>query len=251
MASAVDAFFDLEKEATTDRAKKDLKLWEEWNEAGRSPEAMRPLLKQFKPLVYKRAGVYAGKNPNVPPEAVRAEFMNQTIKAFETYDPNRGAGLGTHVNWQMMKGRRFIATYGSGVGRIPENRSYKVQEFQNAKDELTDRLGREPTALEMADKLKWPVKQVGAMELEVRREVPSSMFQADTMSVKPSRTAEVVRLIQYELKPEEQSVMEHLLGINGKPKLKPGEIAMKLNMTPSKVSRIKGSIAKKMGQYDI
>ena len=71
------------------------------------------------------------------------------------------------------------------------------------------------------------------------------------MSVKPSRTAEVVRLIQYELKPEEQAVMEHLLGINGKPKLKPGEIATKLNMTPSKVSRIKSSIASKMGQYDI
>jgi len=247
--TAVEAFFEFEKVSSEERAKKDLGLWEEWNHQGRSPDALRPLLGQFKPLIFKRAGVYAGKNPNVPPEAVRAEFMTQAIRGFETYDPNRGAALGTHVNWQMMKARRFIATYGGGVGRIPENRSYKVGTFNNARDELEDKLGRSPSAMEMADKLMWPVKQVAAMELEVRREVPSSLLQADTMSVKPSRSAEVVRLIQYDLAPEEQVVMEHLLGINGKPKMRPGEIATNLSMTPSKVSRIKSAIAKKMKDY--
>lgn len=244
-----DAFFEFEKEASVDRANKDRELWEQWNASGREPDQLRPLLKQFKPLIYKRANVYAGRNPNVPPQAVRAEFTNHAIKGFETYDPNRGAGLGTHVNWQMMKAKRFIATYGGGVGRIPENRSYQVQVFTNARDELSDQLGREPTALELADQLKWPVKQVSAMQLEVRREVPSSMLQSDMMSIKPSRTAEVVRLVQYELSPEERSVMEHLLGLNGKPQLKPGQIAEKMNMTPSKVSRIKASIGKKMEQY--
>jgi DNA-directed RNA polymerase specialized sigma subunit len=249
--TAVAEFLEyLEKEAV-DRAAKDFELWQQWNDTGRSSSAMRPLLKQFKRLIYKRANVYAGKNPNVPPEAVRAEFMNQAIKGFETYDPNRGAGLGTHINWQMMKARRFISTYGSGIGRIPENRSYMVTTFTNARDELNDRLGRDPSALELADHLKWPLKQVSALELEVRREVPSSLLQADTMSVKPSREAEVVRLIQYELNPEERLVMEHLLGINGKPQLKPGEIARNLSMTPSKVSRIKLNVANKIKQYEI
>ena len=249
-ATAVDEFFRFEKDADARRSKKDLTLWEQWNEAGRDVSGIEPLVNQFKPLVMKRANVYAGKNPNVPPEAIRAEFMNQAIKAFETYDPNRGAALGTHVNWQLMKGRRFIATYGSGIGRIPENRSYKVREFTDARDELSDKLGRGPTALELADQLKWPVKQVSAMELEVRREVPSSLLQADTMSIKPSRNVEIARLIQYELAPEELLVMEHLLGINGKPQLKPGDISRQLNMTPSKVSRIKLNIANKIKAYD-
>ena len=244
-----DAFFEFEKEASVDRAKRDKDLWDRWNSSGRKPEELRPLLKQFKPLIYKRANVYAGRNPNVPPAAVRAEFTNHAIKGFETYDPNRGAGLGTHVNWQMMKAKRFIATYGGGVGRIPESRSYQVQSFTNARDELSDQLGREPTAMELADHMKWPVKQVSAMQLEVRREVPSSMLQSDMMSIKPSRTAEVVRLVQYELAPDERLVMEHLLGLNGKPQLKPGQVAKKMNMTPSKVSRIKASIGKKMEQY--
>lgn len=247
--AAVDEFFEFEKESDAKRAAKDFELWNQWNDQERSVDAIRPLVQQFKPLVMKRANVYAGKNPNVPPEAVRAEFMNQAIKAFETYDPNRGAALGTHVNWQLMKGRRFIATYGGGVGRIPENRSYKVRQFTDARDELGDQLGRTPSALELADHLKWPIKQVSAMEMEVRREVPSSLLQADTMSVKPSRDAEIARLIQYELNPEEQVVMEHLLGINGKPQLKPGAIARKLNMTPSKVSRVKLNIAKKIEGY--
>jgi DNA-directed RNA polymerase specialized sigma subunit len=247
--AAIDEFFEFEKESDAKRAAKDFDLWNQWNEQNRSVDAIRPLVQQFKPLVMKRANVYAGKNPNVPPEAVRAEFMNQAIKAFETYDPNRGAALGTHVNWQLMKGRRFIATYGGGVGRIPENRSYKVRQFTDARDELGDRLGRTPSAMELADHLKWPIKQVSAMELEVRREVPSSLLQADTMSVKPSRDAEIARLIQYELNPEEQVVMEHLLGLNGKPQMKPGDIARQLNMTPSKVSRIKLNIAKKIEGY--
>jgi DNA-directed RNA polymerase specialized sigma subunit len=253
MVSAIDAFLGIEKDAnsSSDRAAKDKELWEQWNEAGRTPSAMRPLLKEFKPLIHKRAGVYAGKNPNVPPEAVRAEFMNNAITAFENYDPNRGAALGTHVNWQLMKSRRFIATYGSGSGRIPENRSYKVQEFKNAKFELQDSLGREPSGMELANKLSWPLKQVSSMELELRREIPSSMFQADTMAIKPSRSAEVIRLIQYELTPEEQNVMEYTLGVNGKPQLKPGDIASKLNMSPSKVSRVKLEIAKKMGKYEL
>lgn len=242
-------FFEFEKEASAERAQKDKQLWDQWNASGRKPDELRPLLKQFKPLIYKRANVYAGRNPNVPPAAVRAEFTNHAIKGFETYDPKRGAALGTHVNWQMMKAKRFIATYGGGVGRIPENRSYRVQQFTNARDELSDRLGREPSAMELADHLKWPVKQVSAMQLEVRREVPSSMLQSDMMSIKPSRTAEVVRLIQYELSPEEQVVMEHLLGVNGKPQMRPGQIATKLKMTPSKVSRIKNNIGKKMEKY--
>jgi DNA-directed RNA polymerase specialized sigma subunit len=251
MPSAVDDFFEFEKRSAAERSQKDFELWKQWDESGRTQDAMKPLLNQFKPLIFKKANVYAGKNPNVPPAAVRAEFMNHAIRGFETYDPNRGAALGTHVNWQMMRAKRFVATYGGGVGRIPENRTYKVGQFTNAKDELTDTLGREPSALELADKLKWPVKQISAMEMEVRREVPSSLLQADTMSIKPSRTAEVVRLIQYELSPEERVVMEHLLGVNGKPQLKPGEIATKFSMTPSKVSRIKLNIANKMKAYEL
>lgn len=238
---------ELDKEAAADRAEKDMQLWNQWQQGGKKPEDLEPLMKQIDPLVRRASNVYAGK-VNIPKSAIHAEFQIQAMNAFNTFNPNRGASLGTHVTWQLKKGKRFISTY-QNIGRIPETRIHSITTFKNARDELQDQLGREPAAHEIADRLKWPVNQVSAMELELRKEVPTSTLQADMSSIKPSREAEVLRLIQYDLSPEEKVVYEHLLGVNGKPQLKPGEIAMRLNMSPSKVSRIKDSIGSKVKKY--
>lgn len=246
-ASPIFEFFDFEKEATKVRSQQDFELWEEWVKQGKKPQQMRPLLGQFRGTINSQVNKYRA-NPNIPQSALRAEFTNRAIEAFDNYDPNRGASLHTHVNWQMMKGRRFVTTY-SNVGRIPESRAYKVGEFINTRSDLEDKLGRDPTGHELADKLKWPIKQVTSMQQEVRREVPTSVLAADTVADKPSREAEVIRLIQYELSPEELLVMEHTYGLNGKSKLRPGDIATKMKVPPSKVSRMKLGIATKMKRY--
>jgi len=246
-STPVDSFLEFEKEATNVRSQKDVELWQEWVNSGKDPNAMKPLLTQFRGSINSQVNKYRA-NPNIPQSALRAEFTNRAIEAFDNYDPSRGASLNTHVNWQMMKGRRFVTTY-SNIGRIPESRAYKVGEFINVKSDLEDRFGREPTAHELADKLKWPIKQVTSMQQEIRREVPTSVLAADTVADKPSREAEVIRLIQYELNPEEQLVLEYTYGINGKQKLKPGDIATRMNIPPSTVSRMKLGIATKMRRY--
>jgi DNA-directed RNA polymerase specialized sigma subunit len=247
VAEFLDLVSELEKEAAEGRAEKDLQLWNQWHQNGRKPEDMEPLLKQMEPLIRRATNVYSGK-VNIPPSAIRAEFQMQAMNAFKNYDPNRGAALGTHVTWQLKKGQRFISTF-QNLGRIPETRIHGITTFQNARDELRDALGREPSSHELADQLKWPVHQVTSMELELRKEVPLSSLQSDMTSLKPSKEAEVIRLLQYDLSPEEKLVYEYLLGVGGKPQLKPGEIATRLNMTPSKVSRIKNSISKKAKQF--
>lgn len=247
MPTPIMDFFEFEKEATKERSKKDIEAWEQWATNGKQPEDMKPLLTQFRGSINSQVNKYRA-NPNIPKSALRAEFTNRAIEAFDSYDPKRGASLHTHVNWQMMKGRRFVTTY-SNIGRIPESRAYKVGEFINTRTDLSDRLGREPTSHELADKLKWPIKHVSSMEQEVRREVPTSYLAADSVADKPSREAEVLRLIQYELNPDELLVMEYTYGINGKQKLKPGQISSKLKIPSSKVSRLKLGIATKIKRY--
>lgn len=251
MSNPVDDFFDeleeQEKNAAQSRQLKDFNAWNQWQQNGKQEEDMEALLKQMDPLIRRASNVYAGK-VNIPKSAIRAEFQIQAMKAFDKYDPNRGAALGTYLTWQLKKGKRFVSTY-QNIGRIPETRIHHITTFKNARDELNDQLGREPSAHELADRLKWPVNQVGAMEAELRKEVPTSTLQADMTSLKPSHTGEVLRLVQYDLNPEEKLVYEYLLGVNGKPQLKPGQIARKLNMAPSKVSRIKLSVAGKVKRY--
>jgi DNA-directed RNA polymerase specialized sigma subunit len=238
----LDAEGELEKEAISRRAQKDLELWEKWDQNGRKAEDLEPLMTQLAPVVRKQSNVFAGK-VNIPKPAVLAEFQIQAIKAIQSYNPKRAA-LNTHLTHQLKKGRRFITTY-QNVGRISETRVYKITEFKNERDRLADKLQREPTALEIADRMQWPLKQVVAMESEIRKEVPLSLTQGGLTSTKPSKEAETLRLLQYELDPQELLVFEYLLGENGKPQLRPGQIAKKMNLTPSKVSRIKASIGKK------
>lgn len=246
-ATSIEEFLQLEKDAAQYSAKKDMELWSQWMDNGKQPEDTELLLNNFKGLIRSESNRFAG-HLNIPPSAVHSQFQTQAMRAFETYDPNRGAKLSTHVKNQMKRGRRFVHTY-QNLGRIPEPRIYKITDFKTNQQELEDHLGRPPTSTEMADRMKWPVKQVVAMEHELRDEIPASKFPGDIMSIKPSADAEVLRLIQYELSPDERAVFEYSTGANGKPMLKPGEISKKLNMPASKVSRLKLSTAKKIEQF--
>jgi DNA-directed RNA polymerase specialized sigma subunit len=238
---------ELEKQAVSNRAQKDVELWQQWDQNGRSPEDLDKLMRQVEPIIRKQSNVYAG-HVNIPKPAVQAEFQIQAIKAIQTYNPTKAA-LNTYLTHQLKKGRRFITNY-QNVGRISENRIYKINEFNTAKDELADKLRREPSAHEIADRMKWPVSQVTALEKELRRDIPSSHLPGGGMEeLKTSKETEVLRLLQYELSPEEKTVYEYLLGENGKPQLSPGQIAQKMGMAPSKISRIKSSIGMKAKRY--
>jgi len=236
----------IEKEATS-RSEKDLELWQRWDQNGRQAEDLDPLMKQLTPLIRKQTNIYSG-HVNIPKPAVEAEFQIQAINALHKYDPKKAA-LNTFLTHQLKKGKRFISTY-QNIGRISETRIYKINEFQNTRDLLADKLRRDPSAHEIADEMKWPVRQVTAMEQEIRRDVPTSTLITGGMEeIRPSKEGEVLRLLQYDLDPEEKLVYEYLLGENGKPQLKPGAIATKMNINPSKVSRIKASIAAKARRY--
>ena len=225
---------------------KELEMWHTWNNNGRKQEDMRPLLQSMRPLILKEANSWAHQR-DIPPAAIRAEFTNQAVKAFETYDPTR-AGLHTHVTNQMLQARRFVVSY-QNPARIVESRVYDVGQFNNATQRLSDTLGRAPTQLELADELKWSPRRVKMLQSEIKTAVPSSQFSADAASMVPSRQQEILRLLPYELSPDERAVFEHIYGIGGKAKLSPGEIATKLNMSSPKVSRLKASIAAKFEQY--
>jgi DNA-directed RNA polymerase specialized sigma subunit len=235
------------KEAVSkEQRDQELEMWHTWNNNGRKQEDMRPLLNSMRPLILKEANNWA-RQRDVPPAAIRAEFTNQAVRGFETYDPTKAA-LNTHLRNQMLQARRFVVS-NQNPARIVESRVYGIGDFNNAKQRLADTLGRDPTQLELADELKWSPRKVKMMQSEIKVAVPASQFSADVASMVPSRQQEILRLLPYELTPDERAVFEHIYGIGGKAKLSPGEIAVKLNMSAPKVSRLKASIAAKYEGY--
>jgi len=238
-----------DKEAAEDRSKlrqHEVSLWQNWKDNGKKPDDLKPLLNSIRPFIYSEANKWA-RQRDVPPAAIRAEFTNHAVKALETYDPNRAA-MNTYLGHQMRRAHRFATTY-QNPARIPETRTYSIQPLKDAQARLTDTLGRPPSVMELADELKWSPKKIETLQKEIKVALPVSQFVSDPMTSTPSRQNEVLRLLRYDLSAEENAVFEYLYGFGGKPKLSPGAIATKLNMSAPKVSRIKKAIADKYEAY--
>lgn len=226
--------------------KNELQLWHDWKKSGEDPNRLRPLINSFRPMIRMKANVWAN-HVDLPPAAVHAEFNKQFVNALRTYNPNKGAALGSWVTTNLRKAQRWVTTY-QNPARIQEKRVYQVGRFQTAKSQLDEQLGREPTSFELSEHLGWSEPEVSRMNSELRRALPSSGFESglDPTTIMPSRELEVFNLIRYDLTPEELTVYEYRTGYGGKPTLRPGEIARKLGKSPSYVSRIQNAISEKM-----
>lgn len=230
--------------------KYELDLWKKWKENGEKPTDLQPLLQSFKPLIRKKSNSWASR-ADLPPAAVHFEFNKQAVNALKSYNPDKGTALGSWVTTNLKKAQRWISQYQDPT-RIQENRYYQTGLWDNAFSTLDDQLGREPSTREMAEHLGWSEAEAGRMEMEKRKTTFSTGFEGyDPTTIMPSRDAEKLRLIRYELDPKEElQVFDYTVGANGKPLLRPGEIAKKLNLSPSKVTRIRNAIAKKLNEYE-
>ena len=228
------------------RQKKELELWRAWKEGGMKQKELRPLLRSFKPMIKSKANVYA-KKVRIPPTAIEMTFQIEFVNALRSYDPSKGS-LGTYVYKYLDKGKRWIAE-NQNVGRIPENRVYKIRKYQDAVEELKEELGRPPEHKELSQRLGWSLPEIDRMDSELRSDLVTQGFEEDPYSMTPSKSEEVLKLFKYELSGEQKEVYAYLTGY-GKPKTtSTSEIAKNLKMKDYQVSRIKNQIYKKLRRY--
>ena len=231
------------------QAKKDkeLEMWRKWKSGGKKKEDLEPLIKSFTPMIKSKVNVYSQK-VRIPPSAIELTFQIEFVNALNSYDPSKGAALGTYVYRYLDKGKRWIAE-NQNIGRIPENRIYKIGEYNKQKEELMEELGREPTDKEMASNLEWDEAEVERMRSEQRTDLVTQGFEEDPFALVPSKTEEVLRLFKYELVGEQREVYEYLTGY-GKPKMtSTGDIAREMGLKDYQVSRVKSQIEKKLKHY--
>lgn len=227
---------------------KELELWRAWKEGGQKPEDLEPLLKSFRPLLQHKMGPYLGRVKMVPDSVIETEFKMQFVRALQTYDPDKGVKLGTYVYMYLDKAKRFIVE-NQNIGRIPENRAYKIKQFTVARDMLNEQLDRPPTQAELAKELGWKEAEVERMDSELRSDLVTQGFEEDPYTFTPSKSEEILKLFKYELAGQEREVYEYLTGF-GKPKeSSTGAIAKKLGIPDYKVSRLRDSIQKKLRHY--
>jgi DNA-directed RNA polymerase specialized sigma subunit len=129
---------------------KDQELYDQWSTT-KSKKHLGLLMDSLGKLVYTEVRRQSG---TLPPAALSAEAKKWAIKAIETYDPEKGAGISTHVVNYLQKVRRMNYKF-QNAARLPENEQLNFNDYNHALAMLTEELNREPTVAELAKKLGW------------------------------------------------------------------------------------------------
>lgn len=223
--------------AASTRGEQDFALWQAWK---RSPTDanLSALLKQVDPLIHKEVNKWSG---TLARPLLETEGKKLAVESFHSYDPARGAGIGTHVSNGLLKMSR-LSYANQNVARLPENKMLAFHSYNLAHSELQDDLGRAPTTDELADHLGWSIphltdfrKQISHQELlesggtSTGEGNAGQLFDAD-------ETDHTVDFIHHDLPPTQKAIFEHLTGYGGAKVLPNHEIQKKLNLTQGQYS---------------
>ena len=226
----------------------EIDVWKQWKKTS-DPQHANYLLKSLDPFLQSYVNKYTASP--LPRPAIESEARLLAMHAFGTFDPKHGTQLSTHVGHELKHLHRYVLDY-QNVGKIPENRGIAISKFKNMKSNLTEKLDREPTTVELADDLSWSPAEVERMQQELRADL--NVIQGkeeaffDSQFNMTDHTLDVVMYVYWSSSPEEQKIMEYWFGIGGHAKLPPDEIAKKLRKTPDQVKNMSKQIALKIQQ---
>lgn len=231
-------------QARAQRQDQERELWERWKKTG-DQMALQELFRSLQPLIQKISWNYTG---NLPPAFIEGEVKKQVMKALESYDPARGTQLNTHIQNRTQKVLREIYKYQNPL-RLAEESHLKIPAFQNVYDNLQSQLAREPTQLELAREMNTSIAEIRRLKAGMRRDLGAVEGGLLWRPAEKDRQKEILDLVYYELNPQEQQVLEYLYGLNGKPELAAKDIAVRMSLTPARVSQIKTRISSVVDRY--
>jgi DNA-directed RNA polymerase specialized sigma subunit len=229
------------KLAATGRQSSDLEAWKTWKAKPTDAHASA-LLTQVSPLIHKEVNKWSG---SLARPLLETEGKRLAMQAFHTYDPNKGAALGTHVVNQLQRMSR-LSYANQNVARLPENKMLLFHGYHVAHSELSDALGRAPNTDELADRLGWPIHKVEEYRKSIgRKELLESggLFNTgDAGLYDGDKQEHLVDFIHHDLPPHHKTIFEHLTGYGGAEQLSNQQIQKKLNMTQGQYSYAKAKL---------
>ncbi len=223
-------------------------MWEKWVSGGKKTKDLEPLLESIDPMISREASKrVAGLGGRIPKTTLQNELRNHAVTALHNYQPNKGSQLSTYIHTNFKRVTDFVAQ-NRNTKKMPRTKVEKYQEFQNAKEAFKNKMGREPTTMELKAMLpRWSTKVLNEMERGFGQEVFSNMgtplegdyspeddVRGAYLTVKPLMTAEERRFAEKHYPPA------------GKRQMSIAAIARAMNIPQHKAYRIKKKVEQKM-----
>jgi len=208
----------------------------------KSPEFGQQLLAEHADTINKHVSKWSG---TLPPSVIRSHAEAFALKAFETFDPSKGAHINTHLFNHLSKLSRLNYENQNTV-RIPEHQIRQISNFHNTVNHLTDTLGRTPEMHEIADHMAIPVAHVQKLAHNLRSEyigdgTDNLAIQTAAIGANDNHNTEIQDRIN-SLPKTERKIFDKLTSGTT-----PAQLGQQLGLKPYEVSRLKSKIAKHFG----
>ena len=213
------------------RQDEDLALWKQWK-SGNDMIARNKLMTRLEPLIQSEVNKWGQA---VPRQALESKAKLLTLEALESYDPKRGAAIGTHVTSRLRKLSRSVYPY-QNVARVPENQQLYFHTYNVASNKLQDSSGRDPSVDELADELGWSQKRVTHFQNAFARR---ELVESEGAYWEGERDEGIIDFYHHGLAPRDKQIFEDIVGYNGKIPMKNPELMTKYNMTQAQLSYLK------------
>jgi len=213
-------------------------------------EARKKLVKSLTPLIRSQVGKY--QNSGLPYDALELEGRRLTAMAIDTYDHNMGTQLNTHVINYLQKLSRFTTTY-QNVGHIPEPRALMLGKYETLFSNLNEELGREPTVMELSERLEVSPREIERVQLERRADLHMELAKVDedggsfsyyiAPDTEDSIVKEAVQFVYFDADPINKKILEYTFGLGGVKKETAQNIKLKLGLSEGELRKRKEDLA--------
>lgn len=213
-----------------------------------TPGNMNTVVRSLNPVINSALTTYS--SGNISPLA-RSKARVMTVQAVKSFDPTRGATLKTHVMSQLRSLHRYSAQASLPM-KMSERKLQQLAELNRVEQEFSDTHGRDPSDIELADKLGLSLKRIGKIRAYgttlVGTEAPLVEGGFEPTTNRPDPMDAWIDYVYYDMNDIDRKVLDWKLGRGGQPILSNTEIARRLRVSPAAVSQRAARIQQKLMQ---
>jgi RNA polymerase primary sigma factor len=221
---------------------------------GGDHEAKMRLVRANLRLVVKVAHDFRGMG--LPLQDLISEGNVGLIRAAEKFDPAKGAKFSSYAVWWIKQSMRRALFEKSKMIRVPIASAGKIRKIRNARGEMVEELGREPTDAELARRLAFSekvVQRLRSVDLrtvslddpilegekgELRNLIPDDRAEAPDSLIGDAEAIQRMNRLFETLDPRERRVLGLRFGLDGSAPQTLEEVSRQIGRTRERIRQI-------------